>query len=52
MIKNASLSIYLFIYLFDNSIKETGECKGFAFVEFYTMEHAQYFMATYGMFLF
>eukprot|EP00604_Paraphysomonas_vestita_P000531 CAMPEP_0174825920 /NCGR_PEP_ID=MMETSP1107-20130205/43266_1 /TAXON_ID=36770 /ORGANISM="Paraphysomonas vestita, Strain GFlagA" /LENGTH=838 /DNA_ID=CAMNT_0016058065 /DNA_START=1649 /DNA_END=4165 /DNA_ORIENTATION=- len=28
--------------------RETGECKGFAFVEFYTMEHAQYFMATFA----
>eukprot|EP01036_Dinobryon_divergens_P028270 gene28266-37191_t len=27
--------------------RDGGECKGFSFAEFHTVEHAQYFMATY-----
>jgi RNA recognition motif-containing protein len=28
--------------------QETGECKGYAFVEFPSIEHAQYFMTAFG----
>lgn len=29
--------------------KETGDCKGFAFVEFPSLEHSQYFVSSFGM---
>mmetsp|Transcript_23220 Transcript_23220/g.34081 ORF Transcript_23220/g.34081 Transcript_23220/m.34081 type:complete len:186 (+) Transcript_23220:436-993(+) len=28
--------------------RDTGECKGFAFIEFYSLEYAQYFMGMYA----
>ena len=31
--------------------QDTGDCKGFAFVEFYSPEHASYFMASFGTFI-
>jgi RNA recognition motif-containing protein len=32
---------------YDNK-QDTGECKGFAFVEFYSLEYSQYFMSAFG----
>jgi RNA recognition motif-containing protein len=31
--------------------KETGDCKGYAFVEFYSLEYSQYFMNSFGKFV-
>lgn len=33
-------------------LQETGECRGFAFVDFPSIEYTQYFMNTFGEFVF
>lgn len=40
--------LFLFVFSFFDCHPQSGECKGFAFVEFVTLEHAQYFMMTFG----
>ena len=44
---SAPAPLSLSLSLFASLRQDGGECKGFSFAEFHTIEHAQYFMSTY-----